>query len=377
MKILYVTTISNTINSFLIPHIEQLIKKGHKVDIACNIKRKIESNLLLENCNIYNIEFQRSPLKIQNYKAYRKIKKLIKNNCYDLIHVHTPIASFITRLSCRNIPNLKIIYTAHGFHFYKGAPLINWILYYPIEKWLSRYTDCLITINNEDYNTAINRRFKAKEIKLVHGVGIDLNKFTPQTSERKDQLRKKYGYKKEDFILFYAAELNYNKHQDLLIKVINILKDKIPNLKLLLAGTGPLKDKYQKMINELNLNSYITLLGLRKDVPNLLALSDIVVASSRREGLPVNIMEAMATGLPVVATDIRGHRDLVSDGINGYLVELDNINNFAEIIENIYKDVELRNKFGKNGVALVKNYSLENILREMALIYKEYLINDI
>lgn len=375
MKILYVTTISNTINSFLIPHIEQLIKKGHKVDIACNIKRKIESNLLLENCNIYNIEFQRSPLKIQNYKAYRKIKKLIKNNCYDLIHVHTPIASFITRLSCRNIPNLKIIYTAHGFHFYKGAPLINWILYYPIEKWLSRYTDCLITINNEDYNTAINRRFKAKEIKLVHGVGIDLNKFTPQTSERKDQLRKKYGYKKEDFILFYAAELNYNKHQDLLIKVINILKDKIPNLKLLLAGTGPLKDKYQKMINELNLNSYITLLGFRKDVPNLLALSDIVVASSRREGLPVNIMEAMATGLPVVATDIRGHCDLIINGENGYIVGLDDIEGFAKSIEYLYKYKELRNKFGKKGIEIVQKYSLVNVLREMESLYQKLLKN--
>jgi glycosyltransferase involved in cell wall biosynthesis len=186
MKILYVTTISNTVNAFLIPHIELLIKQGHKVDVAFNIVRKVDPKLIKMGCTVYNIEFQRSPISSKNYTAYKKLKRIIKNGKYDIIHTHSPVASACVRIACKNMKNVKVIYTAHGFHFYKGAPLKNWILYYPIEKWLSRYTDCLITINKEDYNTAINKNFKASEIKMVHGVGIDLNKFQIQTEKKKD-----------------------------------------------------------------------------------------------------------------------------------------------------------------------------------------------
>jgi glycosyltransferase EpsD len=370
MKILYVTTISNTVNAFLIPHIELLIKQGHKVDVAFNIVRKVDPKLIKMGCTVYNIEFQRSPISSKNYTAYKKLKRIIKNGKYDIIHTHSPVASACVRIACKNMKNVKVIYTAHGFHFYKGAPLKNWILYYPIEKWLSRYTDCLITINKEDYNTAINKNFKASEIKMVHGVGIDLNKFQIQTEKKKIQMRRKYGYKDKDFILFYAAELNYNKHQDLLINVISVLKDRIPNIKLLLAGNGTLENQYKKQVKQLDVSENVEFLGHRNDVPNLLMLSDIVVASSRREGLPVNVMEAMATGLPLVVMDVRGHHDLVHDGENGYVVGLNDIEGFSDSIEKLYKDDEVRNKFGIKGLELVQTYSLENVLKEMKEIYK-------
>lgn len=373
MKILFVTTISPTIG-FLIPHIKFLVEKGYEVDVAFNITKEVSSELIDLGCKIYNIEFQRSPLSKDNCTAYKKIKQIVRNGNYRLIHTHTPIASFITRMACRNIPNLKILYTAHGFHFLKGAPMKNWLIYYPAEKLAARWTDALITMNEEDYKIA--QKFKIRDNGLthkVHGVGVDLNKFQPQTKETKIFFRKEYGFKEEDFILFYAAELNYNKHQDLLIDTIDILKDKIPNIKLLLAGTGHFKNKYENKINELGLNSYIKLLGLRRDVPNLLTLSDIAVASSRREGLPVNVMEAMASGLPLVVTDIRGHRDLVDNMINGYTIGVNDTIGFANAIENLYEDSKLREKYGINGQKLVQKYSLENVITEMEEIYEFYL----
>ena len=376
MKILYVSTISNTINAFMIPHIELLLDKGNHVDVACNIQREINPRLLERNCKVYNIEFQRSPLNKHNYNAYKKVKRLIQDEKYDLVHVHTPVASFLTRMACRKIPNLKILYTANGFHFFKGSPLKNWLMYYPIERLAARWTDVLITMNEEDYSIA--RKFKIRDggsVYKVHGVGIDLNKFQPQTKEKKRIMRKEYGFKEEDFILFYAAELNHNKHQDLLINVVNILKDRIPNIKLLLAGNGPLEGQYKRQVEQLNLGRYVDFLGYRDDIPSLLAMSDVVVASSRREGLPVNIMEAMATGLPIVATDVRGHRDLIINGENGYIVGLDDIEGFAKSIEYLYKYKELRNKFGKKGIEIVQKYSLVNVLREMESLYKKLLKN--
>lgn len=373
MKILYVTTISNTVNAFLIPHIKMLIEQGHQVDVAFNIKNPLKQEIIDMGCKVHVLEFKRSPFNKGNYRAYKNLKKIIKNEKYDLVHTHTPVASTIVRLACKNMKNIRVFYTVHGFHFLKGSQLKNWLLYYPIEKWLSRYTDCLITINEEDFNTSINKNFKANKIKLVHGVGIDLNKFDPQTTEKKIQMRKEYGYKEDDFILFYAAELNHNKHQDLLIDLVNILKDKIPNIKLLLAGNGILENQYKEQVKQLGLCDNIDFLGYRYDVPNLLMLSDVAVASSKREGLPVNIMEAMATGLPLVVTDVRGHRDLVDNGENGYVIGCNDVEVFAKSIVKLYEDEKLRYKFGRRGLELVQKYSLESVLKEMESIYVETL----
>ncbi|RFU67125.1 glycosyltransferase family 1 protein [Peribacillus saganii] len=370
MKILYVTTISGTINAFLVPHIKMLLKQGHSVDIACNIISPIKEQLLEPGCRIFNIEFQRSPLSKKNYLAYKSIKKLIQEEKYDLIHTHTPVASFLTRLSCRNMSNIKVLYTAHGFHFYKGAPLKNLLIYYNIEKNLAKHTDAIITINQEDYISA--KKFKLKKVNSVyksHGIGIDLNKFSPSNINEKLNLRKEYGYKSDDFILFFAAELNHNKHQDLLINAVSILKDKIPNINLLLAGEGPLMNQYEELVEMLELKNNISFLGRRNDVHNLLKLSDIGVASSRREGLPVNVMEAMATGLPLVVTDCRGNRDLVRDGENGYVVEIEDEEGFARAVKSLYDSWNLREDFSKRSLEFIKQFALENVLEEIKSIY--------
>jgi glycosyltransferase EpsD len=374
MKILFVTTISNTVNLFLIPHIEFLINQGHQVDVAFNIVQEVSPELIKLGCEIHNIEFQRSPLKRDNYEAYKKIKKLVLDKEYEVVHTHTPIASFITRLACRNISDIKMLYTAHGFHFFKGAPLNNWLIYYPMEKIAAKYTDALITINEEDYVIAKKIKFKkSNSVFKIHGVGIDLSKFSLKDSDTKRNLRNKYGYKKDDFILFYAAELNYNKHQDLLINVVHNLKNQIPNIKLLLAGEGILREEYEEQVNKYGLKDNIEFLGFRKDISNLLNLSDVAVSASRREGLPVNVMEAMASGLPLVVTNCRGNRDLVSNDNNGYVLGINDVQAFTSSIEKLYISQELRSKFSKTSNKLIKHYSIDNVIIELEEIYLKYL----
>lgn len=367
MKILYVSTVSNTINAFLIPHIKMLIEEGHEVDVAFNIKQEVNPEIKKMGCKVHVVSFQRNPLSVDNLKAYKHIKNIVSEGEYDVVHTHTPIASALVRFACRSLEDTRVFYTAHGFHFYDGAPIKNWITFYPVEKYLSRWTDVLITINQEDYKRA--NSFNAKEVKLVNGVGINLNKFKPQTLSKKNTLREEYEYKPNDFILIYVGELSHRKHQDLLIKIGEKLKNKIPNLKILLVGSGPLQEKYKKQISDCGLESIVELLGFRKDVDNLMSLSDVAVSTSRQEGLPVNIMEAMAVGLPVVCSEVRGNADLIDKGKGGYLVALDNVEDFTSYIEKIYLNKQLRKKFGQYNIEKIRNYSTENAIHKMKDIY--------
>ncbi|MBZ4646711.1 MAG: glycosyl transferase [Clostridia bacterium] len=369
-KVLFTATVDGHILNFHTSYLKWFKEQGYEVHVASN------GNLDIPFVDLkYNIPFERSPFKLVNFKAYKKLKNIIDDNNYKLIHCHTPMGSVLTRLAAKKArkKGTKVIYTAHGFHFFKGAPLINWLLYYPVEKWLSKYTDCLITISDEDYECAVRKKFRSGFIKKVNGVGIDLNKFKPQTPKKKIELRKEYGYRDTDFILIYVAEMSYRKHQDLLINAVNILKNKVPNLKLLLVGTGNLIKKYKEQTKNLDLEQYIHFLGYRKDVPNLMVIADVAVSSSRQEGLPVNVMEAMATGLPLVVTNCRGNRDLVRNGENGYVVGIDDVNGFANAIEELYLSEELREYFGRNSLELIKSYSLEQITKEMKDIYLSYL----
>ena len=190
----------------------------------------------------YNIPIQRSPFKRQNIGAYKELKSIIDDNQYNVIHCHTPMGGVLARLASRKArkDDTKVIYTAHGFHFCKGAPLINWLVYYPIEKMLARYTDCLITINEEDYSLAVNHQFKANQIEHVHGVGVNTERFCPINEFEKSELRSKYHYRNDAFLMFYAAEFNKNKNQQILIEALALVKQHVPNAKLLLAGEGPL-----------------------------------------------------------------------------------------------------------------------------------------
>ena len=308
-KVLFVATVTGHINAFHIPYLELLKNEGYEVHVASN------GNESIEYCDKhYNLSFQRSPFKLKNLKAYKNLKKIINHNEYEIIHCHTPVGGVLTRLAAKKARKkyqTRVIYTAHGFHFYKGAPLLNWIIYYPIEKYLSKFTDCLITINKEDYELA-KKKFHAKQTELVHGVGVDENKFNFEMSEEeKNQLRNDLGLDKNDFVFIQVGELNKNKNQIMTIEAMKEVVKERPNTKLLLVGTGNFKDLYKKKIKEDGLEKNILLLGYRNDVPELLKIANCLISTSKREGLPVNILEAQVEKIPVIATNCRGNRDLV------------------------------------------------------------------
>jgi glycosyltransferase EpsD len=370
-KILFTATESQLhIEAFHLPYLKWFKEHGYEVHVATRREKDIPY------CDVlHDISFRRSPFRPENIQAYYKLKSIIDSNNYKLIHCHTPMGGVITRFSASRARNkgTKILYTAHGFHFFKGAPLINWFLYYPVEKWLSKYTDCIITINEEDYGYAKSKGFKSKDVRLIDGVGVDLHKFNPIKDEDKKALREKYGYRQDDFILIYVGELIYRKHQDYFFDIMDLMKNKIPRLRLLLVGNGSLMRSYADTVKKRDLDQYISFLGYRKDVPALMALSDVAVSSSRQEGLPVNIMEAMATGLPLVVSNCRGNRDLVRHHVNGFIFDLDDPEEFSSDIEQLFESEELRKKISANSLKIVARYSLPVVLKEMEKIYEEYL----
>lgn len=369
-KVLFCATVDYHFESFHLPHMKWFQEKDWEVHVAANgdinlpfVKKK------------YNIPIQRSPFNVKNIKAFQQLKEIIDENNYRIVHCHTPMGGVLARLASfkarKNVT--KVIYTAHGFHFCNGSPLLNWIVYYPIERYLARHTDCLITINQEDYQRAVNHKFRARDIKHVHGVGVDTEKFRPITEEIKHELRREKGYQEDDFIMFYAAEFNKNKNQQLLIKVMGQIKEKISNARLLLAGEGELEEYCRNLAVQLEVDKMVEFLGYRNDIAEILPMCDLAVASSIREGLPVNIMEGMACGLPVIASSNRGHCELVTDGVNGFIINNSDLL-FSERILELYKNPEQRLEMGKKSVQKVIKYEQRKVNQEMGIIYKQYML---
>lgn len=369
-KVLFVATVTRHINAFHIPYLKWFKEQGYEVHVASRGDEPIEY------CDKhFDIPFERFPIKPSNIKAYKQLKNIIDENKYEIIHCHTPVGGVLTRLAARKARkkyNTKVIYTAHGFHFYKGAPLFNWIIYYPIEKICARGTDCLITITNEDYEFA-KKYLKTKNIEHINGVGMNPERLKKElTQEEKDKFRSKLGIRKDDIVFSYIAELNANKNQILLIKTIQGLKKEQHNIRLLLIGDGPLKEQYQQYIKENNLENEIQLLGKRQDINELLSITNIYLASSIREGLPVNVMEAMYKGLPIIATDNRGHRELIHNGKNGYICKKNDTENFENNIQKFLKDMSIINNMKEINRILVKKYELEEVKNKMEEIYKKW-----
>lgn len=368
-KVLFTATVDSHILQFHIPYLKMFKEKGYEVHVATNGTEEIPY------CDKkYVISFERSPMKINNLKAIKELKRIIEKEKFDIIHCHTPMGAVVTRLAAKKARRngTRVIYTAHGFHFYKGALLLNWLIYYPIEKWLSKYTDCLITINQEDYERAKRNLKKCKQIELVHGVGVDENKFNPEMEEQEiDELKSKIGLRANDFVLLEVGELNKNKNQIMAINAMRKLVKEKPNIHLLLVGRGKLESFYKKKIKEYNLQRNIHMLGYRKDIPQLLKISNVLISLSHREGLPVNVMEAMASGLPIIATDCRGNRDLILNGQNGYIVKTDDIVGLEEKILFLSENINACEQFKEKSKDLIKKYGKEKIKTRMEKIYME------
>lgn len=372
MKILFVATVRSHIGQFHMPFIRELKARGVEVHAAFKDNSADKPGLDLSAIDkTFEVPFERRPLRLNNIKAYRELKKIIDGNGYDAVHCHTPMGAVITRLAAKSArkKGTKVIYTAHGFHFFKGASIKNWMFFYPVEKYLSKYTDCLITINSEDCELAHKKKFRAGKIYKVHGVGVELDKFKAVDADEKARLRAEYGYDGDTFIMIYPADLSVRKNQPMLFDALQKIAEKNKNVKLLLPGQPIRLEEYKRMVSERGIADNVEFLGYRRDINNLVGLSDLSVASSFQEGLPINIIEAMAMGNAIVATDVRGNNDAVEDGVNGYLVPVGDSDLMAEKILELMNDREKLRTFGENGLDMVKDFSTENVNREMLTIY--------
>lgn len=364
MRFLYVTTIGLTM-IFFKDLVKKLVDDGNTVDIACNESEyKVDEFYRELGCNVYQINCSRSPFSKGNLEAIKELKKIISDNKYDIVHCHTPVAGACTRIACKGFRKngLKVFYTAHGFHFYKGAPLINWLIYYPIEKYCSKFTDILITINHEDESLA-KKRIKAKKVEYVPGVGIDVDKFANAVVDR-TQKRQELGIPEDAILILSVGELNKNKNHQIVIRALAELSDK--NVHYMIAGEGSLSDYLKNLSYELGVESQVHILGYREDTEQLYKIADINAFPSIREGLGLAAIEGMAAGLPLICLDNRGTRSYAKNNVNSFIIT--NLYDCADAINKL-KSYSTRKSFGESGMITAKNFDVDIINKKMLEIY--------
>lgn len=368
MKILYVTTVGSTMG-FFYEHFKMLMSEGYEIELVCGNAKPISEKIASLGLTLHIIPFSRSPLSIDNLRAYIDLKRLIKNGNYDIVHCHTPNASVITRLVCRKFRkqrNIKVFYTAHGFHFYKGAPKLNWLLFYPIEKICSRFTDKLITINTEDYELA-KKKFKAKEIRYVPGVGVDLSRFENVSVDRVAK-RHEIGIPEDAKLLLSVGELNENKNHKVIIRALAELKN--IDIHYAIAGIGDQKEFLLELAKKLGVEQQVHLLGFRKDIPELNYISDVFCFPSYREGLGLASIEAMACGLPIITSNVHGINDYSVNGVTGYKCAPDDVIGFAKAIRELIDNSVLVKKMRVYNTKYVKKYEASVIIKKMREVYE-------
>lgn len=372
-------TLPNMIGLFNMENLELLQTLGAEVHVACNFEdrsiwteEKVENfkEIIKErNIKFFQVDYARSPYDIRKIiKAFHQLYKIAEEEQYDLIHCHAPVSSVISRMVGHAL-KIKVMYTAHGFHFYKGAPKKNWLLYYPIEKVMSLWTDVLVTICKEDYKRA-SEKFSCKKIIYIPGIGIDVKKIEDIYFGEIDRASKRneFGIEESDFVVLSVGELNRNKNHEVIIKAIKRMQSQ--NIKYLICGHGELKEYLERLIHENKLDNQVKLLGYRNDILALLKIADVYAHPSLREGISVAIMEAMASGKPVVCGNIRGNRDLIDDGKGGLLVPS---NEYYEALYTLINNREMCKEFGRYNKEKAQNFDIGYVMHIMSEIYRELL----
>lgn len=398
MKVLFLATVMSHLQAFHEPYMEWFQKQGWEVHAAAN------GDAPLRFCDKkHHLPIERSPFRVQNIRAFFTLKKLMDREKYDIIHCHTPMGGVLARLAAIGArkKGTKLIYTAHGFHFFDGAPMANWLLYYPVEWLLSHVTDVLITINQEDYQRA--KHFPAKRVVYVPGVGVDIDRFQindivcieegQDLSEeelekacleelffqgdvkekryigsRREKLRREFGILDTDIMLLSVGELIPRKNHRVVLEALGDLHDR--RLKYVICGTGPLAQELKQKAEQLGLEQQIIFAGYRTDIAEICHAADIFVFPSLQEGLPVALMEAMAAGLPIVASRIRGNTDLIVHKKNGYLLQPTRAESYEKAIQILAGNEKRRKRFGKAARETVKRYSLAEVKKRMVEIYE-------
>ncbi|MEG1967539.1 MAG: glycosyltransferase family 4 protein [Clostridia bacterium] len=367
-KVLFVATVlRGHVLVFHLPYMRWFQEQGYEVHLCC-ANDTGEAEVTVPYCDrFFDLPFARSPLSLHNREVYKRLKQLMDTQSYALIHCNTPVGGMLGRLCARGARKrgTKVVYTAHGFHFFTGAPLKNWLLYYPVERFLSRFTDLLITINGEDYARA--QRFHAKKIAQVSGVGVELARFEKIVDRA--QVRADLGISANALVVINVGEHIPRKNHETVLRTLALLS----GVELLFCGVGEQEEALQNLARELEMEKRVHFLGFRKDVPALLAASDVFFFPSLQEGLPVSQMEAMAAGLPCVVSDVRGNADLISQGEGGALCKPHDVNGFAEALTGLLGNPALREEMGVRNRNEIRRYTLAVVLEQMAALYREQL----
>lgn len=385
-RALFVTTTASMIDQFNRVNIAILQKMGYEVHVACNLNagnttsdkstRKFVTDMQDMGVRVFDYPFKRSPFAYgKNLRLSWRLRKQIKKYRYMLVHCHTPVGGVVARIAAAFMMREwggRVIYTAHGFHFYSGAPLKNWLLFYPIEREMSWLTDTIITINSEDYSR-VKDDFHAKEIVYVPGVGVNTDIYSDKgvTLQLKQELRQQLlpgRCSLEKTVLLSVGELNDNKNHIVVIESLGRLNN--PAIHYYIAGIGKNKEMLKKRIHELGLKDQVFLLGYRDNISDLMRLSDVFVLPSKREGLNVSLMEAMSSGLPCIVSDIRGNRDLIKDRQGGYLVDFNNIDAWKNAISQMLQMKECWPSLGKWNKERIKNFSVGKVQKQIERIYQ-------
>lgn len=350
---------------FLLPHVKHLSENGYIVDIACsNVGERVEeikekTSGIINNFHL--IGTVRSPFSLKNLKGYKDMKSVIENNNYDYVWTNEPVMGVVTRLAARKKRKqkaLKVLYMAHGFHFYKGASIINWLLFYPIEYFASFITDMLVTINVEDFERS--KKLHAKTVKYIHGIGINTERLS---KIGKTDIRKELGLSKDNFLVLSVGELNKNKNQKVIIKALGEIKD--DNIHYILCGKGAEKENLENLAKECGIYNNVHFLGYRKDVVDICTNADVFVMPTYREGLGLAALEAMYCSLPIIGSNNRGLKDIVIENESGYLCNADDYKTFAQATLKMRENKEKRIAFGKKGKEIAFSYEIDNVKKEV------------
>lgn len=363
-KLLLVANVSKEhIRKFHIPLIALLKERGWQVDVACRLDEPVP-----ECDHAYDLPCDRNPFNGGITKSIKRLKEILRENTYDVVLCNTIVGSIIGRMTAAPFrkQGLKVIYLNHGLHFFPGASASRWALGWTMEKAMASKTDVMITINATDCATA-KKYLKIPVVETCHGMGVNLSRFRDAAlldNERMEH-RKALGIAQDDFVLTYVAEIIDNKNQTMLLNALEIIRSSIPNAKLMLVGPEHDDGALRKLIESKGLQNEVMLLGWRSDVPMLLHLSDVYVASSKSEGLGLNLIEAMACDLPVVATKNRGHLEIVCHSKNGYLVDINDHESMAAYVLRLHDDAEFRSRITQQAQQDIVKFGTEEAIKEL------------